>query len=254
MGSNKISNGTISNGNLGSFSPLVDGVAFWIDVTDWSTIKSYLNESNKVAGINDKSGNGYHPIQTTELDKPLYLPTGFNGTPGIHFVEADTTYIGLDMAGTFISDPSITGQMTIIAVFNNALNPGTRIMFDSGSGNNLKGLAYGCFSLAERSQISSTTEDWISPSNQWAQSTNTILSTVWDGTTMSVYNNGSLNQTTAAGANTGVDTRTTFNIGTGSIKGLYLDFVLSQLLIFPTALTAEQRIRNEAYVAMRAGL
>jgi hypothetical protein len=247
-----LTNGTLTNGRIEAFSPLTYNPGMWLDAKDHSTFT--LAPSNKISVLRDKSSNGYDLSQGVELDQPVYSATAFNGKPGIQFVEANTTYLNRNMVGTFISDPGISGAMTSFAVFNNSANPGTRIMMDSGYGVNRRGFCIGNFSLQERSQIQTASSSWVSPGAQWTQNTDTILTSVWDGSTLDIWNNGVFKQSTNSAANAGVDNRTNFNIGTGSIPGLYMEFVFAELIIYPVALTNVQRKNVEFYLKNKWGI
>jgi len=247
-----LTNGTLINGSIKTFSPLAYSPGLWLDAMDFSTFE--MNSSNNISKWLDKSSNNYDMSQGVAVDQPVYSATGFNGKPTVQFVDANTTYLNRDMAGTFISNPGLTGEMTWIAVFNNSVNPGTRIMMDSGYGTNRIGFCVGLFSAQERSQLQNASNSWVSPGNQWVQNTDTILTSVWDGTTLDIWNNGIFKQSTSAAANSGTDSRTNFNIGTGSVPSLYADFVLSELIIYPTALTVAQRKNIEFYLTQKWGI
>lgn len=250
MGTCKLVNGTISNGRLGTFSPLLYSPGMWLDAMDHSTLRPFLNETDNISRWNDKSVNAYYMSQVTPVDQGVYLPTGFNGKPTTSWVAANTTYLNRDMAGTFISNPALSGAVSLFIVFNVPSFAGIKFLLDSGTGANLIGIGITSQSNG-RVTIQTASDSFVSSGSQWSTATDTYLSVIWDGSSIKIWNNGIFKQSNGSFVNSGVDNRTNFNIGTGSIPGAYLDSVISELIIYPTALTTVQRLNIEYYLATK---
>ena len=71
-----------STGNLWTPAQLGSSLTMWLDANDASTLT--LNGST-VSQWDDKSGNGFHAVQSTASYQPTYNPTGFNSKPSLFF-------------------------------------------------------------------------------------------------------------------------------------------------------------------------
>lgn len=65
---------------------LGSSLTMWLDADDASTLT--LNGST-VSQWDDKSGNGFHAVQSTASAQPLYDPIGFNSKPSLYFDASD---------------------------------------------------------------------------------------------------------------------------------------------------------------------
>lgn len=79
-------------------STLVDyflGLTLWLDGSDYSTIT--LNGSN-ISQWDDKSGNGNHATQTTQINQPLYVSNGLNNQGIAKFEDGESHYFNFPTA------------------------------------------------------------------------------------------------------------------------------------------------------------
>lgn len=78
-----INNGALLNGVLKAFTPLDLNPVLWLDANDLSTITK--DGANRVSQWDDKSGNGYHAVQGTELNQPIYTSSKIGIRPALDF-------------------------------------------------------------------------------------------------------------------------------------------------------------------------
>jgi hypothetical protein len=105
--------------------PIDPSLIFWLDASDLSSFT--LSAGSKVEGWNDKSGNGNDLIELNEPQRPLYAPTGWDGTrPCVSFST------GVKLTGDPLSEIS-DGSFTFFIVFNTPVGTaGPLISFTTG--------------------------------------------------------------------------------------------------------------------------
>jgi hypothetical protein len=236
-------NGQLINGKLRTHILPTDitefPVGIWLDAADDRTVN--LNGSN-ISQWNDKSGNGYHLSEGTAANQPDYDLTAMNGFPGLSF-DGSNDRLRRNMSGTFISDPSISGGLTVFVVFRHRTIPGTRPIFSSGATNAevypSRGIIYGAFSGNPRCAVIDDAERWVSAGSLYSLNTNTIGIMRWDGTNLESWTNGVFKGSVTASSWVKTDNRTFLALAqsnTGAV-GTSADIVVSELFMFPGALS-----------------
>lgn len=118
---------SLSQKNIGGFSPLEYNPSLWLDAADQTTI--ILNGPN-VAQWDDKSGNGAHAAQGITASQPLYDLAAQNGKNVIDFDGIDDYMVGLLDSFQQAYSIFIVGSLSAIA----------QTMFSWGDGFGLFGI------------------------------------------------------------------------------------------------------------------
>ena len=256
MGSSTISNGTIRNGTLGSFSPLAYNAGVWYDASNFASLKDGLNATNNVSQWNDLGTLNKPITQGIALRQPVYSPTSFNSRPGVTFDKANlTSLFNSAMGGTFVSDPTLTGEITVYLVFNSAETASNLRIMDTGYTGIRNGYTVGTAvgSGSPFIGIAATTKNYET-TGAWPVSTNTYLALIWDGNETKVYNNGTLVDTIPTAATTATNARIGICLGalyTGTLQ--FGSSVISEHFALPTALNEAKRQRMDQYIERKWG-
>lgn len=101
-----------------AFSPLSLSPSAWYDPSDLTTLfkdtagtTPVTADGDAVARINDKSGNGYHLLQSTAGARPLYKTSG-----GLSWLQADGVDDTLGVSGVSFAGSSMTAVAAVRAI------------------------------------------------------------------------------------------------------------------------------------------
>jgi len=252
-----IRNGTIRNGTIGSFSPKAYNAGVWYDASNFASLRDGLNATNNVSQWNDLGSLNKPITQGTALRQPIYSPTSFNGRPGVTFDKTNlTSLFNSAMGGTFVSDPTLTGVITVYLVFRSSENGSRLHIVDTGNTFIRNGYEIGTSITTglPHMGITSTTKKYES-SIAWPLSTNTYIVLIWDGNETKVYNNGTLVDTVSTLPTTATNAR--IGICLGAVYNGTFDFasaVIAEHFALPTALNEANRQRMDQYIERKWGL
>ena len=236
----------------------IDGCALWLDGADTTTLSpSGVGTGSNVTQWNDKSGNNYHAVGYNNT--ATYTATGLNGLPALTF-SSTKSMVSPVPAGTFPTAISVfvvyqfTGTLSSSAVYS-LINR----TFSSGSAyaapfsvyqNNSSMVRYiGIGTNQLYSSVTGTTFTNTTPSIYYfniASNSNTVWNESVNGTaTAYTLTNG-----TAGYA----DTASNVCIGGRLDTAVYMDGVISEVIMYNSALTSAQRQQVETYLIRKWGI
>jgi hypothetical protein len=238
------------------FSPqVVPGLSLWLDGADASSVT--LN-SGFVTSWRDKSGNGYTTTQTTAAHQPSYSSNFITfGTNSNYY---------MNMPQSAINNAT---TWTMFYVFNPS-SPTNWIMskqYDGSNSYNIVSMTYSTNSIGF-TLVGTTGVPYIHMFNAAPYFSGTsalslttqIISTVYDGTTLYYYVNGTLfTQTAGSFAFPDVTNATNFTLGARVVAGSLetpnvTNFKLGELIFYNNSLSTTQRQQVEGYLAWKWGL
>lgn len=227
--------------------PVIGGCKLWLDATKGVT----KDGSNLVSQWNDQSGNGNHATQGTGANQPTWTDSAINGLPAISF-DGTADYLSANgVAATFAGDDK---PFTLMMAFKKTTNAGSDVLFsfaNSGSATpscQLYTDASADFGIYRRDDASgSATQAAGAP-----DTTTTVLSGVFSGTTISCWINGS-NIINAASLNTGTAAFNTCTIGANvsTTTTNYANMQVCEVALFDSALGTTDRQTIEAYLTAK---
>ncbi len=195
--------------------------------------------SGSVGSWPDLSGNNNTLSQTTVSEQPVQSTSLVNGEPALRFSHSANTFLSAPNNSTL--DPS---KITYFVV-TRSTSSGTGRILDKYNGSSGYSLRLNSVT-APTTYINSSTTSGSLASNSWG-----ILETKYDGTNISLYVNGTL--TTSALTGTLTSTTSPLTIGYSS-SGNTPDADVAEVLIFSTALSDQDRLAVEVYLAQRYNL
>ena len=234
----------------------IPGLAVWYDIATFSSLTAAtppVVNGSAIHQVADISGNGRAATQTTGNNQPTYQSAGINSRPALSFdsndsVLSDATIANLVGAGS--SSPALTVAVVV------ASSPGTA-GFAAGSDNAANGRLFFCLDFdnsgASFFDVAGTAGGRLSFSITAGQRAAAVWVFQRNGADMSVRRNG----TVVASKNNASQTFTTqtakFQIGQAvGLTGFASS--ASQVVCYPSALTATQVSSLEKYMATRAGI
>jgi hypothetical protein len=246
------------NPNLSSFIPTdISNCALWLDASDRSSASLTVNGSNIVTAWNDKaSGNS-----ATVSGSPVYSATGINSRPGVAITITDRFFFEP------ISNPANTQNLTFFGLANLTSPTGTSFGRLISCSNTSDGTTNNDFSLDRNLAVANIPTDTLiglyrngatTSSTPVALNTAFITGGVCNFTagTNTLYIDGVAQ--TSPGTTTGTFTFNRIGIGanvntkvnTGSDS--WIGYI-SEVIIYYTNLTDQQRQTVEGYLAWKWG-
>jgi len=235
-----------------NFTPAqTSGLGLWLDAADSSTITI----STGVSQLNDKSTNGYNLTQGTTGLQPSYS--------GNLITFSSNKYLNIPQAAI-----NNTATYSLFLIFNpiastnwilqkqyNGVSSRTMLSMTRYWQNNTGTTNYLYWtSWANSGSIANS-------ATALSTSTLQLIELVYDGSTLTMYRNGTvLSTTSSASYGIGNETNATnFTIGSWIADGSIIDsgttnFQFGELIFYTTSLTAAQRQQIEGYLAWKWGL
>jgi hypothetical protein len=214
----------LSRGGRVAFNPLSLSPALWLSDT-----------GSNPAQWDDLSGNDRHATQAIGTNQPAIIASALNGRQVRRFDGVDDF---LETAAVSIAQPYTTyvvyrctaiGQQIVVAGSNVATTAGgvNLIIHRSASDNSgiNAGTLYGPFSV----------------NTSWQ-----IFGTLANGASSRVYRNGVM----SAAGDAGTNSISLLRIGRSSLAA-YFNGDIAEVLVFPAALSAENRRRIEGYLSVK---
>jgi hypothetical protein len=233
------------------------GLALWLRADAGVT----TDGSGNVSAWADQSPNGNNAVQSSSGDRPTPVSSEINGEPVVRF-NGSTDYLTVpDNSSLDISN------VTIIAVYQVPdASDGTWIVNKPYSTSSTwsspflaYGLGIGISSGIQGLQVTTSgTRTQILSSFVVPATTPMLLTGIYDGTTMSLYNQGVLNVTASKsgdidlGGSSGKDL--CIGMRSSYSPGEYNQADLAELLIYNRALTASEQMQAELYLADKYNL
>lgn len=212
--------------------PPVAGYVGWWDASDTSSITS---SSGAVSQWNDKSGNGYHLLQSTAGNKPT---TGTRTQNSLNVLDFNGSSNFLDTT-TWSSQAQPT---TVFAVAKGDATATQYNVFDTTSGRqNLYYRGTGQYGL------------WSGSAEVFGGTVNTnphVFSCVFNGASSVLYLDGSSIATGNPGTNAASGQ---FRVGMNSTPGSRLDGWVAEIVFYPSALSTGGRQSVESYLKAKWG-
>lgn len=237
-GATAVSGGTLSMGGTAPAAP-VAGMALWLDGADAATFwadsvgGTPASPGGAVAAWSDKSGNNYHTTQVTADKRPTYQAGVQNGRSVLRF---DATDDGMTNTLSVTS-----GNLTLFVVYTcrNAVSANRRVV--QGSANWLIG-PYGRYYRAHPGT-------WITAMTSPVLDNEFVLQRVIQGGGVaSHFVNGAPHGSVSTAIYPG-----TLNVGATTTYNEPIGGDVAELLVYTTALTAEQVGAIENYLGAKWG-
>jgi len=229
------------------FSPIdISGLTLWLDAADTTSI---TESGGSVSQWDDKSGNSNNAVQGTSSAQPK---TNFTTKNGLNVIDFDGNKF-FNLPNATIPDGAQTYDIYIVARLNDAVMSNNRTIISQGnnSTNEFVNARIGTSYEVEMSWWNNTLQG---VSNDIQNQTWFIYSSSWDGTTRDLHVDGSIivSDTPGAVKNTspnnsriGSEWVTTSSQWIGNI---------SEILIYDSALSTENRQAVEAYLQSKWNL
>jgi hypothetical protein len=211
----------------GSFNPLSLQPALWLSDT-----------GSNPAQWDDLSGNGRHATQAIGLSQPTIVTGALNGrqvrrfdglndfleTATVSIAQPYTTYAVFQSSTTAILSVVMRGASGLVAA------GGINLLIHRGAASAVSGINAGTLYAP------------FATSTSWQ-----IFGTTGSGTNSQVFRNG----TSSTVGNAGTNTITRFGIGIDSGGAARFNGDIAEVLVFPAALSTENRRRIEGYLSSK---
>ena len=228
--------------------PVVSGLVLHLDADDAGSITK--DGDNKVSQWSDLSTEGNHATQATSASQPLWVDNVLNGKPVIRFDGSDD-YLG---SGQIISTTAFTVIALTYANRFGTDNVGNGVFYQ-GTGSDDIGTHF-CYGHVPALSMERTIFGRVAGGTAVAAANDAVSTNTWHIIGMNVVGDGTVNfsvdgvEHTASGAGTGTPANNA-NIGywyavTDSAR--YFQGDIAEILVYNTALTAEERQSIEQYL------
>jgi hypothetical protein len=241
--------------NGGNWTPALLGtkLATWLDATDGSTLWANTAGTtpapwaggSKVARWDDKSGRGFHQLQGTDSNRPLYEGHTINGVRALRF---DTWHFMQASANAFGS--SISNAMIAVVYRLNATNVDGTLFLLSANEGTAQAHRWQSHAPWSNNQMSFDVGGAASPqrltSSSWATVDVPIMASWYSSATASlkqVHKNGTL----VAGNNTANSVNTAGGILINSASGQ--NCTVGEVVILNGTVSEQERQKLEGYLA-----
>jgi len=218
-----------------SFSPDdIAGLQLWLDASDESTI---TESSGSVSQWDDKSGNGNHVSQGTAADQPT---TGVNTLNGLNVISWNNDVLAntsLDLVQPLTTFVVVNGGSAGNYVFDSDE--------DNGGTNRLS-----LFKDASTGKFAYFATSSGVVGNLAATSGSVVQTVEWNGSSSSMWQNGSLDVAGATGA-AGTDG---FRVGRRHDSSFFWVGDIAEILVYDSALSTTDREALEVYLAAKWGI
>ena len=235
----------------------IGGCQLWLDAAD-STSASMILSGSTVSTWKDKSSNGY---TGTSSGSPTLVANSQNGLSCISFSAASSQYFNFGnilpqtpQSIFFVGKSTYVNGTSQCFIAKSLLGGQTgrwALLWDSSVGNYLNYL------LETTAPVSSDTTGTITQYSGLCS----LFEGVWDGTTKTLYGNGTqlgTNSVSSAGTSTtDLVLVGAYNNASGGVppaSGFYYNGTMCEILVFNNALTTSQRQQVESYLAQKWGL
>lgn len=210
---------------------IIKGVTYnqFYELIAWHNADNITKDgSNYVEKVDDLSGNGHHLIQTTQINKPLWVDTQANGHPVLRFDGSNDF-----MLSTF----NVAQYMPITTFVVWEKNVGNLQTVFSNNGENNFALYY----------YLNTIDMWnSSPSYTKADGFSHLLTTSeWVGTGSKIYENGVLQATSVASPRASIFNG--LNLGRFGTS-YFLNGEIAEIMIAKGILSTERKQVYESYL------
>lgn len=243
-----------------------NNLTLWLNANNAPSV--IYNGSNQVSQWSDLSGNGYHFLQATAGNKPVYgAATGPGGRPALSFASASSQYLAL---ASIPSSVSFTGGVSSLSVVNFSTTGSFERIFDFGNGNASDNIITG----RQASSANFYAEGWNGASggqtytstNPIVNGANNIFATVQQGgtagtqTAVAFYSAGALQASTGSSGSSvtylpqAINRASNFVGRSNWVADTYFNGTLSEILFFNTALNATRRTILQQYLSAAWGL
>jgi hypothetical protein len=226
-------------------SIVTSGLAFFVDA---GNTKSYPGSGT---ALYDISGNGLVGTLTGGIT--------FSSSNGGYFNFPGNHYIGFSsISGTVMSNPDITGAVSFGVWYYPTSSQSSQYLFTSGAGSGKKGIDI----LLQNSGNS----DWVRVQGGtygWVQSSISVetlntwqnITVTWDNSSLKIYTNGILTNTTTTtyGGYATLATQLCLGAPDGLTQYSYVGRI-ANAFVYNTALTADQVLQNFNALRGRFGL
>jgi hypothetical protein len=229
------------------WTPAQISTALWLDAADSGTI---TQSGGAVTQWNDKSGNGRNATASS-TERPTYSATPFNSKPGLTF-NGTSNVMRADALASLLGGEDAPFICYVVVNFSAGVFIGVGA---STSTNPLHSL----IALDASSLFSSTRRDFASTvatiTGSNSASTDLLLGNIFNGTTTTLYRNGTQDATGTQNVGT-LGTLNRFAIGAlaRTTVGSYATGTISEIIINTSAISTVTRQQVEGYLAHKWGL
>jgi hypothetical protein len=234
-----------------NWTPANITTALWLDANDSGTI---TESSSLVSQWNDKSGNARHATASSTA-RPTYSATSFNSKPGISF-DGTANVLRADGLATIAQGNDTPWSVVFVGNLTSGSTFRTVLGFGSSTSLNpfhIIGVTEAnLFRTARRDQ--NIAEQIVSGTS--GVTANRIFGMTFGGTSATIYQNGSQDNTGSCNVDTLATTIDRFSIGalTRTSASGFISCVLSEVIISAAAISTDTRQRIEGYLAHKWGL
>ena len=234
--------GLLINPFIQFFEQLPYDPVLWLDAKDSNTLTVF---GSSVSQWNDKSGNGNHAVQSIGSSQPSY-----DGTPKITF---DGVNDFLDLSDATGLD--ITGKLTMFIVAEIDPTAGVCYLL-ARNGADSSEIQYASLFFPDTDSFALYLNGGDRDRSPiYTFGTKAIVSSIYDKALPEVFLNGSSDGSGTYSLD--LTTRTNMFIGArsnaadGSLRTLFLKGSISEIIIYPDALTTLQRTTVESYLSAK---
>lgn len=242
----------------------------WYDAADESTLQ--IEDTNRVAQWDDKSGNGNYAIAHESDDRPVFQPEAFNGKPTLRFA-SDNPNVGRRLVrnteygtGEFAMNRQFVTTFTVYTMFD--VTPTRRVLairgnnqnFDIYNGPTGSTTLRSGFVAQNRHNVGPLLEDMAEPLAsiiQRGRITTQSLEYIENELEidLKLYDNGSLFAEDIFEVPSNFEFNSTFlGIGNSGNRTFMGNIAVSEIIIFEKLLTNQERERVEGYLAWKWNL
>ena len=250
---------TSGTGQLGAPSSPVTGMSLHLDAGQGITKGSASGSVYEVTQWSDQSGNSRHASQSTSTNKPLIYESIFGGQSAVWFSTND--YLSISGAGAALNPEEYT-IFVVMGGSRSAVSPGP-VLGNKGSSNE----GYALFYTGSAANNTTDTTQLSVYQSGGIQTTSLPDDTVGDGYTVphiiTAQVSGSSGSQVVTIRNNGLTGATTnsltlvertsgdFEIGrdAGTSSSVYFEGYIAEILIYPSALSNANLLKNESYLA-----
>jgi hypothetical protein len=234
------------------WNPSMISTALWLDAADSSTLfttdtgSTLVVSGDTVGRWNDKSGNNKNVIQATESNRPLFTADLLNGLPLLTF-DGSTD----QLVNTAVGLPTGAAARSLFAVYRPLRSSVSNTVFSQG----IENTTGRWFALQFRSgpvgdpYFAGFSSDVSS--GDAIEFTDKLAVVTYDGTTVTVFKNGTSKASASRTLNT---TGNNLRIGTSPDQAEHANCRLAEIVMIASSASTDTRQRIEGYLAHKWGL